>query len=412
MSKKAKKPASSSNFNFFRQKGRWRRWLILLGLVIVAISTASSYYLAEMLENEEEIKIQHWKIAYQQLNYKTPGAECDITLLTQVLADNTSVPVIMVNPYGGIDGANNFGELLDQDTAFLRQQLKQIKKKGPLPIPVDTDYGQWQIYYKHSRLLLMLRFFPILQMLLIGGFIGFGYYLFNMARKAEQNLLWIGMAKETAHQLGTPISALMAWVEHLRSFHEEGGPKNEKQEQHAEIIVELDKDVARLEMIADRFSKIGSEPELQLDNVYTSLQRCYEYMEKRLPRQVELVFPDQHMPPIAININVHLFDWVIENLLRNAVDAMDGKGIISAAVFTNARYVVIEVTDTGKGIAPNLHKRIFEAGFTTRKRGWGLGLSLAKRIIVEYHNGKIFVKQSEPGEGATFAIWLPIIKEG
>jgi signal transduction histidine kinase len=245
-----------------------------------------------------------------------------------------------------------------------------------------------------------LRYFPFVQFVLIAAFVAFGYMGFSSARRAEQNRVWVGMAKETAHQLGTPISAIVAWIEHLKLIRE---PDEEVQE----VVGELRNDVSRLELIADRFSKIGSAPKLEPINIYEELDQCRAYMQRRASRKTAFNFPPADSPEKLVYINSHLFDWVVENLLRNALDAMEGKGSITADIYDDQDYVYADFTDTGKGIPDSKFKTVFRPGYTTKKRGWGLGLSLAKRIIEEYHNGKIFVKRSEEGEGTTFTIQLP-----
>jgi signal transduction histidine kinase len=244
-----------------------------------------------------------------------------------------------------------------------------------------------------------------MQLGLIAAFIFFGYIGFSSARREEQNRVWVGMAKETAHQLGTPISGLVAWIDLLKA-------KEFTDAEVTDIIKELEKDINRLELVADRFSKIGSAPQLLPVNIFEQLDASKTYMQRRAPRKVSFEFPPiSEYNPIYVGLNAHLFDWVIENLLRNALDAMDGKGIISASISSDAHQVYIDISDTGKGIPPANHKTVFQPGFTTKKRGWGLGLSLAKRIIEDYHEGKIFVKYGEENKGTTFSIVLPLYIE-
>ncbi|MEO0340201.1 MAG: HAMP domain-containing sensor histidine kinase, partial [Bacteroidota bacterium] len=276
--------------------------------------------------------------------------------------------------------------------------LEYIKKNGPAPIKVN-DVGS-EIYYKYPAILTQLQYFPIIQLLLIAAFILFGYLTFSSSRRAEQNRVWAGMAKETAHQLGTPISGIIAWIEHLRAI-------KEGDEEVNDVLNELGKDVKRLELVADRFSKIGSAPKLEVVNIFAELELARAYMQRRAPRKVEFHFPDPSQSPLNVKVNSHLFNWVVENLLRNALDAMGPKGSITAEVAEDNQFVSIDFTDTGKGIPASKHKTVFQPGFTTKKRGWGLGLSLAKRIIEEYHSGKIFVKRSEENVGTTFTIKLP-----
>ncbi|RMF00283.1 MAG: sensor histidine kinase, partial [Bacteroidetes bacterium] len=326
---------------------------------------------------------------------------CDLTLQLEIFQSNNSIPIIIANEQNQVVAARNWSswwgsENRDTNFVYLQAQLDQMIEQGVESI---ETYGG-RIYFGESLILQQLRYFPLIQFLLIGGFIIFGYVGLNSARRSEQNRVWVGMAKETAHQLGTPISAIVAWIEHLKSI------RSEDQET-MEIVDELRNDVKRLELIADRFSKIGSTPKLESVNIYSELDRCREYMQRRAPRKVQFDFPDPTANELHVRINPPLFDWVIENLLRNALDAMKAEGSITATVTQDNHNVYLDLTDTGKGIPSANHKRVFQPGFTTKKRGWGLGLSLAKRIIEEYHGGKIFVKRSEEGKGTTFTISLP-----
>jgi signal transduction histidine kinase len=279
--------------------------------------------------------------------------------------------------------------------------LSRIKEKGFEPIRIEFLGEVNFLYYKNSTIIELLNYFPYFQLILIMVFVGLGYMGFSNVRKAEQNLVWVGMAKETAHQLGTPISAMMAWVEHLKLI-------NSDDSQQAEIIYELENDINRLELVAERFSKIGSAPELKPGNLIEELHKMKVYMEKRSPRGIKFEFPSLEEEPVIVLLNANLFDWVLENLMRNALDAMDGEGKISAKIHKDQKFVHIDISDTGKGIPDNQQKIIFKPGFTTRQRGWGLGLSLSRRIIENYHAGKIYVKHSEVGKGTTFTIKLPV----
>lgn len=385
--------------DIYARKSRWKLYLGLAGVVIVLISLAYTNYLADQLAAEEYNKVKHWLQAIQDFN-KEPDPEClqccEFTLHSEILQSNQTIPVMLVSETGTIIDARNFGPERDTNQTFLAERLLQLKAEGAPPLEA---YGQ-RVYYQNSRLLTMLQYFPFIQLILIGAFILFGYLGFSSARRAEQNRVWVGMAKETAHQLGTPTSAIIGWIEHLKAIREED-------EEVSEVLQELSNDVQRLELIADRFSKIGSAPELQPIDVYAELEKCRHYMERRAPRKVNFEFPGNTQAPLLVYINPPLFDWVVENLLRNALDAMDGKGKISAHVYHDNDWVGLDISDTGKGIPANKFKAVFQPGYTTKKRGWGLGLSLAKRIIEEYHSGKIFVKKSEEGEGTTFCIQLP-----
>ncbi|MCB0637391.1 MAG: HAMP domain-containing histidine kinase [Lewinella sp.] len=382
--------------DIYTRKSRWKIYLALVGLAIVVISILYTGYLARRLALVEQNNVRFYVMAQEDINDMDDEAfeYCDPTLQLEILTSNTTIPVLITNERGGIDWYANWPDSTD---SFLQQQLDRLKDAGVEPIP--SAFGT-NIYFDESTVLKQLRFFPVVQFLLIGAFIVFGYVGFNSARRAEQNRVWVGMAKETAHQLGTPISAILAWIEHLRLIRPDDG-------EVLEVLDELNNDIGRLDLIADRFSKIGSAPKLDTVNIYTELDACRRYMERRAPRKVQFNFPEAEAGELNVSINPHLFDWVIENLLRNALDAMDGQGEISADVYEDAQNVFIDLTDTGKGIPSGKHKTVFRPGYTTKRRGWGLGLSLAKRIIEQYHSGKIFVKRSEEGKGTTFTISLP-----
>lgn len=302
-----------------------------------------------------------------------------------IYADSSSQHIIA---YGNLDTLR-----IKQDSAYLGQEFASLKANGDT-IEVSLGPGKKNfIYYMESAQLQQLRYFPIFQFAVIGMFLVVAYLLFSTSRRAEQNLVWVGMAKETAHQLGTPLSSLMAWMEILRM---KGVDES--------ILSELGQDVKRLEMITERFSKIGSQPKLQSENVSDALKESIEYISVRSPKTVTFHY-DLNSKVIA-PMNIPLFAWVVENLCRNAVDAMEGKGSINIELSDQQQYVYIDITDSGKGIPRGKQKTIFEPGFTTKQRGWGLGLSLCKRIIEQYHQGKIFVKRSEVGKGTTFRIVL------
>ena len=383
--------------NIYTRQSRWKLILAIAGAIIVAISLLYTHYLASRMADQERTSARHVSYAYEKLatldiNSVDNG---DYTLHNNIFTSNNTIPVILTDENDAVVGAKNYGKN-DENIPFLTARKELIRTEGKNVI----DLGLGTLYYEESTMLRQLRFFPYIQLSLITAFILFGYFSFNSARKAEQNRVWAGMAKETAHQLGTPISAIVAWIEHLKLLREED---NEVQE----VLNELVTDVDRLNLIADRFSKIGSAPKLEYIDVFDELKKCKNYMQRRASRKVEFKFPDQEHPPLSVKINPPLFDWVIENLLRNALDAMSGKGKISADVYDDKDYVYVDLSDTGKGIPTNKFKTIFQPGYTTKKRGWGLGLSLAKRIIEQYHSGKIFVKSSVEGQGTTFTIQLP-----
>ena len=375
----------------YQNKSRWKIFLAIAALVILAISVAYTNFIATRLAQDEREKLELYVSALENFN-ASDNANDELNLELQIM--NTSkIPVILVNEAGNISGDSNFPKNAD-----LEKELQKIKANGEPPI-VGEGYAAL-MYYKHTRLLTLLQYFPLIQVLLLLGFIGIGYLAFSSARKSEQNRVWVGMAKETAHQLGTPISAIIAWLEHLKLS--KGGDV-----ETMEIVKELENDVERLNLVADRFSKIGSEPKLDKINLVEELEKCKIYMQKRAPKRIEFDFPKIDEEGFFGKINPPLFDWVLENLLRNALDAMDGTGKISAEIYEESEFITIDIKDTGKGIPGNKLKTVFEPGFTTKKRGWGLGLSLAKRIIESYHSGKIFVKSSILNEGTTFTIKLP-----
>ncbi len=385
--------------DIYTQKTRWKLYLAIAGLLIIIISLVYTNYLASKLADEERNKVELWVKAQEMLNDgdSEDFDNCDFTLHYELIASNKTIPVLLASEAGKVNAARNFGEENDTNLVFLEQELAEMRAEGYEPI---KGFAQ-NIYYKNSTLLTLLKYFPLLQFVLIVSFIALGYIGFSSARRSEQNLVWVGMAKETAHQLGTPITAIIGWIEHLKMM-------NEEDKMTQDVLGELRNDVTRLELIADRFSKIGSSPALEKINIYEELDKCKTYMQRRASRKVKFDFPKvEEKEEVLVNINPPLFDWVIENLLRNALDAMDGTGEISAIVYEEKDFVVMDIMDTGKGIPSSKHKTVFQPGFTTKKRGWGLGLSLAKRIIESYHSGKIFVKESIVNEGTTFTIKLP-----
>lgn len=317
------------------------------------------------------------------------------SFFSEIVINSANVPVIITDSlrqniidYGNID---NFDR---DDPIEVKKLIAAMQGKNP-PITIDLPiYGTCHVYYTNSYLLTQLRYYPVFQFVVIGIFLLVAYILFSLARKAEQNKVWIGMSKETAHQLGTPLSALMAWIEILKM---KGVDE--------ETIHEISKDVKRLESITERFSKIGSPPRLIPEDVVGHLLESVEYMKKRTSRKVQF---EMQLPqnPVVVPLNANLFEWVIENLFKNAIDAMEGAGKITVHLEEQQRYVLIDISDTGKGIPPSRHKAIFNPGFTSKQRGWGLGLSLSKRIVKNYHKGKLFVKSSAINQGTTFRIML------
>jgi two-component sensor histidine kinase len=380
--------------DIYSRKSLWKIYLAVAGVIIMLISLWYTNFLSNKLAEGERYRVQNYLLAQEQLNNDTEDIG-DLSLQLEILQNNKTIPVILTDERGNVLEGVNFGSR-NQDKKYLSELAKKMEKNGFKPI--INSLGN-KVYYRESKVLQQLKFFPLIQLILIAAFIGLGYVGFNSARRGEQDRVWVGMAKETAHQLGTPISGIVAWLENLRAIKEDDG-------EVLEIVDELHNDVGRLELIAERFSKIGSIPELRSVNIYQELENCRAYMQRRASRKVEFKFPDPLSEPLLVKLNPPLFDWVIENLLRNALDAMDGQGKIEVQVKADAHHVELEVSDTGKGIPASKHKTVFQPGYTTKKRGWGLGLSLSRRIIEEYHRGKIFVKKSEEGKGTSFGIRL------
>jgi hypothetical protein len=398
--------------NIYQRKSYWKWYLVAFGLLIVGISLWYTKFLTEQLAEREDQQAKLWTEAQRALNKVSLDTfqffHCDLTLPARVLELNSTIPVVLVGADGSIEDALNVpgseGSMID--TNLVRQSLNQMIKQGIDSVDASVPPDVFKtVYYSRSRLLSRLYWYPVVQLGLIAAFVAFGYFAFSISRRAEENQVWLGMAKETAHQLGTPIAATMGWVELLKA-------SNEDRPDQQDMLDELSKDVVRLELVADRFSKIGAAPELSPIDFYAQLEECRAYMQRRAPRKVEFYFPKLgDFQPLMVNINAHLFDWVIENLLRNAIDAMeDGVGKITAQVYQEGKYACVDISDTGKGIPSGKFKTVFKPGYSTKTRGWGLGLSLSKRIIKEYHKGKIYVKRSELGKGTTFTVKVLKVK--
>lgn len=395
--------------NIYRKKTYWKWYLALAAFVIVGITLWYTTALAERLAERENQQAEQFaealrNIVKSNLDPQQENCECDVELHRLVITQNTTVPAILLDEGWNIQEYRNIGDnnITEMDTAEVRKALNKMVASWADTIEVSVPpYYRAYLVYSHSNLLVWLKLYPFVQLFLIAAFIALGYMGFNASRRAQENQVWLGMAKETAHQLGTPITAIMGWVETLRAVHESDPTTYE-------MLDEMSYDIRRLELVSDRFSKIGAQPELAPENVYAALERNRNYMQKRTPRKIKYDFPDPDtQPPLMALINTHLFDWVIENLIRNAIDAMEtGEGQITGRIYAEGRMICMDITDTGKGIPSGKHKTIFKPGYSTKTRGWGLGLSLSKRIIDEYHGGKIFVKKSEPGKGTTFTVKL------
>ena len=381
--------------NIYSTRKNWKIVLFIFATIICLASLTYTNKLVSDLDTEERKKIELWAEATNQLVNSGMGPTNNI-LASRIMQENTTIPIILTNEVGEIIGNRNLPQRPNQE-AFLQRQLSiMMEQHEPIIIEAKMN-GQviltQYLYYKDSYILSQLRFYPLLQLLVIFLYVGIAYLAFNRSKKSEQNLVWAGMAKETAHQIGTPLSSLMAWVEILKA-----------KEGMTEISEEINKDVKRLETITERFSKVGSKPKLENESIYAILNQTVSYLQDRLSSNVHLELDNQCNDSTA-PINSTLFEWVVENICKNAADAMDGKGLIKITLFSDSDYLKIDITDNGKGLQKANFKRIFEPGFTTKKRGWGLGLSLSKRIIEEYHLGRVYVKSSSK-EGTTFRISL------
>ncbi|SMO51540.1 Histidine kinase-, DNA gyrase B-, and HSP90-like ATPase [Saccharicrinis carchari] len=366
---------------------------MLLGAIVIgSISSLYTNHLVSELKLEEKKKVELWAEATRQL--VEPGTnDGTIGLTLEVLKNNTTVPVIIVDQNDSILQHRNLKASVRESNRYLQQQLHQMKSTGK-NIVIDLGDGEKQyLYYRTSTLLTKLQWFPILQLLIVSIFVFIAYVGFSNARKTEQNQVWVGMAKETAHQLGTPISSLYGWIEllALRNPQTEG-------------IDEVKKDIQRLQNIADRFSKIGSTPILKHISINNIIEQSIRYLKLRTSDKVEYVL--NLTEDTNVKVNAILMEWVFENLIKNAIDAIKGQGTIIISTIKTGNKVTIDITDNGKGIVKSNFKTVFEPGYTTKQRGWGLGLTLTKRIVEEYHKGKIIVKESEPGKKTVFRIIL------
>lgn len=383
----------------------WRILLALVAILIVSGTISYSAYLAEKIEKEERQKVAEWVEAGTFIN--NPSST-DIRLASMIILQ-TDIPIIettekdSITSWVNLDSAAVNKGWAATDTlrtahsnTYLRQKLKTYKAAN-LPVtwinPADSSQRNLY-YYGPSRLLQEVRYYPVVQLCIVGLFILVVILLLSSSYRSTQNQVWAGMAKETAHQLGTPVSSLEGWLELLRDI-----PGTEK------VVAELEKDVQRLQLISDRFGKIGSKPQLEPANLVAQVTRMVEYIRRRAPGKVNFTV-NAVRPNITLPLSPPLFDWVMENLLKNALDAMEGKGSIAVELQENDRQAVVDVTDSGKGISKKNLRKVFRPGFTTKRRGWGLGLSLSKRIVEQYHGGNLTVKNSEPGKGTTFRIVL------
>ncbi|MFD2999740.1 ATP-binding protein [Pontibacter toksunensis] len=387
----------------YSQKNRIKLIFVIIALIIGAATiTYTNILVSRLSEREQELVQLYAKGLRYMIN--APSDDNIVFIEEEILSSNNTVPVILTDENENIlDSKNiNIPENISGDTdkinALLQREIEKMKTQhAPIVVPWDEGSVNY-VFYKDSALLSQLRYYPYVQLIVIACFASMAYFAFSYSRRAEQNRVWVGLAKETAHQLGTPLSSLMAWYEYIKS-----SPKFENEP----IIDELGKDVRRLEIITERFSNIGSVPLLRDENLLQVTENAINYLQNRISRKVIFSVTSSFSPDITAKVNVSLYDWVIENICKNAVDAMEGRGNIDIHLsLLGKSSIAVDITDTGKGIPKSKIDTVFLPGFTTKKRGWGLGLALAKRIIDNYHEGRLYVKWSEVGKGTTFRIVL------
>lgn len=382
-----------------------RKWIIFAAAIL--ISAGSVFYTNMLVKQVDERERQQIELYASTLEYLANENDNSnfILLLDEIVSANSTIPVILTDENENPEQYRNLAKADEQtDPKKRRKYLEQVieemrSQHEPIEITLqvsDAVYGKKFIFYENSTLLSQLAYYPYVQLSIIAVFVLVIFVLFNYSRVAEQNRVWVGLAKETAHQLGTPLSSLMAWSEYFKSSY----PKEK------DVMVEFDKDIRSLETITERFSNIGSVPQLKTENITQVIREIVEYLSVRLSTKIALSVESFPNDQIQTKLNKSLFAWVIENLLKNAADAMEGKGSIAIKIMKVNEGVAIDISDTGKGLSKSAARQIFRPGFTTKRRGWGLGLTLAKRIIENYHEGKIYVKHSEPSTGTTFRILL------
>ena len=375
----------------FSERRNITRWFIIVAsFFIVVLILWNTYNFFQIFKNEERAKMEFWATAQKTL--ANANEFTDIELPFQIIQNNTTIPMIVTDSKDSIISHNNIDEAITNDNTSLKKYFNSIKNDNQ-PIKMQLSEKNYQlVYYGNSPLLNKLKYYPVALLLIIILFGAVVYNFYRATKMATQNKLWAGMAKETAHQIGTPLSSLIGWLEILKMENIEES-----------TIVEIEKDINRLQTITDRFSKIGSEPVLEKRDIVEDTLKTIDYLQTRVSQQVSFSFKaPEH--PIYVEINPALHSWTIENLVKNAIDAMKGKGKLAVNIEETDRFVKIKVSDTGSGIPKNQFQSVFEPGFTTKKRGWGLGLSLTKRIVEEYHDGRIKVAHSEIGKGTTMQI--------
>jgi two-component system, sporulation sensor kinase D len=366
-------------------------FLLLIAVAIGMGSLIYTEYLVSKLKTEERKNVELWAEATRLISL--PDTIQNVEFLSSIIENNNTVPVILTDESDSIISFRNFDTHKSGDYKYIRKQLAKIKERNK-PIINNLENGHFNlIYYKDSIILTMLIYYPYIQLGIVIFFILVSYLAFRSSRKAEQNQVWVGMSKETAHQLGTPTSSLAGWIEILQNKYPA-----------ISITGELNRDIERLEKVTERFSRIGSKPLLTKENIVSIISRTVDYLKSRTSSKVKINIDYNSEQVVEVPVNSALFEWVIENVFKNAVDSMEGSGEITIKIMETEKQALIDISDTGKGIPKSAFNKIFSPGFTTKQRGWGLGLSLAKRIIEEYHNGRIFVRQSEVGKGSCIRI--------
>ena len=370
------------------------KWLtIFVSIIIVTLILWNTYNFFVLFKIEERAKMEIIASAQKELA-SNKDLNASTALPLAILENNSNIPLILVDENGVISSWENLDSIKAQDPDYLQEQLEIMKSENtPIAVPYTKNKMNY-VYYRNSDLLNRLTYYPIALILILGLFLTVIYMMFTSSKIAEQNKLWTGMAKETAHQIGTPLSSLLGWIAILKT-----------ENVHDKYVKEIENDVYRLNTIASRFSKIGSLPELKQGNIVGIIRETYDYLELRSSKQISFSFVTSK-EEIHTNLNQELVSWVIENLITNAIDAMQGKGSVAINISSDAKRIKILVADTGKGMTKSQFKQLFNPDYTTKKRGWGLGLSLSKRIIEDYHKGKIFVKKSEIGKGTVFQVTL------
>lgn len=382
--------------NKYQVKSLVKFMLLIVALSIVAVSLLYTDNLAKQLKEEERAKVALWAEATRLIATMEEDDNFDVTYALSVIKANNTIPVIVTLQDGTVIASRNIDSSQESDHSYIDQTIKKMKESNDPIIAGLYEDQNIVIYYENSILFTKLKLYPYVQLVIIAVFLLVSYYAFSYSKRSEQNQVWVGMSKETAHQLGTPISSLMAWMDVIEA---QDGQMTE------EVRQEIGNDIKRLELITERFSKIGSEPVLSPVELTEVVNETVGYLSKRLSSKITFDVVDQTVDS-TVNLNVPLFAWVLENLTKNAADAMSGEGAMTYEISETDRNIFLEVSDTGKGIPSGRFKTIFEPGFTTKKRGWGLGLSLVKRIVENYHDGTIHVKESNPGVKTTFRITL------